>query len=67
MKRYKFDILGISESRWIKFGRMKIIIGEIVFYFGREDDLYYEGVVIVMKKGMEKYLMEWKLVNSRII
>ena len=33
----------------------------------REDDLHHEGVVIIMKKGMEKYLMEWKPVNSRII
>jgi len=28
MKRYKLDILGISESRWTKSGRMKTKTGE---------------------------------------
>ena len=67
MKRYKLDILGVSESRWTKSGRMKTTTGETVLYSGREDDLHHEGVAIIMKKGMEKYLMEWKPVNSRII
>ena len=67
MKRYKLDILGVSESRWTKSARMKTTTGETVLYSGREDDLHHEGVAIIMKKGMEKYLMEWKPVNSRII
>ena len=67
MKRYKLDILGVSESRWTKSERMKTTTGETVLYSGREDDLHHEGVAIIMKKGMEKYLMEWKPVNSRII
>ena len=46
---------------------MKTTTGETVLYSGREDDLHHEGVAIIMKKGMEKYLMEWKPVNSRII
>ena len=67
MKRYKLDILGISESRWTRSGRMKTGTGETILYSGREDDLNHEGVVIILKKGMEKYLVEWKPVNSRII
>ena len=67
MKRYKLDILGISESRWSKSGRMKTTTGETVLCSGREDDLHHEGVAIIMKKGMENYLMEWKPVNRRII
>ena len=67
MNRYKLDILGVSESKWTKSGRMKTTTGETVLYSGREDDLHHEGVAIIMKKGMEKYLMEWKPVNSRII
>ena len=46
---------------------MKTTTGETVLYSGREDDLHYEGVAIIMKKGMEKYLMEWKPVKYRII
>ena len=67
MKSYKLDILGVSESRWTRSGRMKTTTGETVLYSGREDDLHHEGVAIIMKKRMEKYLMEWKPVNSRII
>lgn len=47
-----------NEKRWEKFRRMKIIIGEKVFYIGWDDDLYYEGVVVIVEKGMENYLME---------
>ena len=67
MTRYKLDILGVSESRWTKSGRMKTTTGETVLYSGREDDLHHEWVAIIMKKGVEKYLMEWKPVKSRII
>ena len=67
MKRYKLDILGISESRGTKSGRMKTGMGETILFSGRQDDLHHEGVAIILKKGMEKYLMEWKPVNCRII
>ena len=33
MKRYKLDILGVSESRWTKSGRMKTTTGEILRIF----------------------------------
>lgn len=67
MKRYKLDILGISEKRWTKSGRMKTSTGDTILYSWRGDDLHHEGVAIIMKKGMEKCLMEWKPVISRII
>jgi len=66
-KRYKRDILGVSESRWTRSGRMKTGTGEKFLYSGREDDLHHERVSIILKKKMEKYLMGWKPVNSRII
>ena len=46
---------------------MKTTTGETVLYSGREDDSHHEGVAIIIKKEMEKYLMEWKPLNSRII
>ena len=67
MKRYKLVILGISKSRWTRSGRMKTTTGDTVLYSGREDYLHHEGVAIIMRKEMEKYLMEWKPVNSSII
>lgn len=65
--RYKLEILSISGNRWTKSGRMKTTTEEAVFYSGREDDSHHEGVAIIIRKGMSKYLMEWKPVNSRII
>ena len=50
MKRYKLHILGISESRWTGSGKIKTTSGEIVLYSGREDNLHYEGVSIILKK-----------------
>ena len=61
IKRYRLEIFGISEGRWTRSGRMKTGTIETILYSGRE------GVAIILKKGMENYLMEWKPVNSRII
>ena len=67
MRRYKLHILGISETRWTNSGRIKTSTGETVLYSGRDDDQHYEGVAIILKKGIEKCLMEWKPINSRLI
>ena len=67
MKRYKLHILGISESRWTGSGKIKTTSGEIVLYSGREDNLHYEGVSIILKKGVDKSLLEWKPISSRLI
>ena len=67
MMRYILDMLGKSESRWTKSGKMKTTTVETVPYSGREYDSHHEGVAIVMKKGMEKHLMGWKPVSNRII
>ncbi|KAL9965923.1 hypothetical protein ACROYT_G029790 [Oculina patagonica] len=34
---------------------------------GRCDNLYYEGVAIILKKGADRALLEWKPINSRLI
>lgn len=56
-----------NESRWEKSGRLKTTTGEKVFFSGVENDSYQEGVAVIVEKGMENHLMEWKPVNSRII
>ena len=38
-----------------------------MLYSEREDDQHHEGVVIIFKKGLEKCLIDWKLINSRLI
>ncbi|XP_005091913.1 craniofacial development protein 2-like [Aplysia californica] len=67
MRRYGLHILGISESHWTGSGRLRTATGETLIYFGREDSQKREGVAIILKKGLEKCLMEWKQVNSRMM
>ena len=65
MRRYNLHILGISESRWTRSGRYRTNTGETVLYSDRDDNQHQEGVAIILKKGLEKCLMEWKPINSR--
>ena len=67
MQRYNLHILGVSESRWTGSGRMKTSTGETVLYSGREDDQHHEGVAIILKKGTERSLVEWRPINSRLM
>ena len=45
MQRYHLDILGISECRLNRLGKVKTLTGEIV-YSDREDEHHSNGVVI---------------------
>ena len=67
MRNYNMHILGISESMWTGTGRHKTNTGETVLYSGRDDNQHHEGVAIILKKGLEKCLMESKPVNSRLM
>ena len=67
MRRYNLHLLGISESRWTGSGKIRSETGETVLYSGREDNNHFEGVAIILRKGMEKTLIEWKPINSRMI
>ena len=67
MKRYRLNILGISEMRWTDSGIMTLGSGETVCYSGRSDGQHQEGVGILMDKEARKSMMGWEPVNSRII
>lgn len=67
MHRYGLDVIGVSESRWTGSGKLRTATGETVLYSGREDNQHSEGVAIILKKGVEKCLMEWKPINNRLI
>ncbi|XP_061188858.1 uncharacterized protein LOC133197034 [Saccostrea echinata] len=67
MRRYNLHVLGVSESRWTDSGKIRTTTGETLLYSGREDGLHHEGVAIILKKGIEKSLMEWKPINSRLL
>ena len=67
MRRYGIHILGISEARWPGSGRMTTSTGETVLYSGKDDNLHEEGVAIILRKGTEKCLIDWKPISSRLI
>ena len=67
MRRYNLNILGISDARWTDSGSIKTNTGETVLYSGRDDDRHHEGVAIILQKGIEKSLIEWKPISNRII
>ena len=67
MRRYKLHILGVSESRWTGSGRQTTTTGETVLYSEREDNQHHEEVATILRKGMEKSLLEWKPVSSRLV
>ena len=67
MRRYNLHVMGVSESRWTGTGRLKAVSGETVLYSGRDDELHREGVAIILKKGADRSLLEWKPINSRLI
>ena len=47
MEGYHLDILGISECRWIKAGRMKMTTGQTLIYSG-DEELHEEGGAIMI-------------------
>ncbi|XP_061196570.1 craniofacial development protein 2-like [Saccostrea echinata] len=67
MRQFNLHVLGVSESRWTGSGKMKTTTGETVLYSGRDDNLHHEGVAIILRKGVERCLLEWKPINNRLI
>ena len=63
MNRYNLHILDVSENRWTGAGRQRTGTGETVLYSGRDDNMHFEGVGIILKTELEKSLIEWKQQN----
>ncbi|KAL9969739.1 hypothetical protein ACROYT_G021994 [Oculina patagonica] len=41
--------------------------GETILFSGRNDNLHRQGVALILKRGVEKSLLEWKPINERLI
>ena len=67
VRRCRLHILGVSESRWTGAGRMKTVSGEAVLYLGRDDEQQRDGVAIILKKGGDRSLLEWKPIKSCMV
>ena len=69
MDRYKLDILGLSEVRWVTSGKAMLATGHILLYSGlpNETDNHRDGVGLMLSKKASKSLIEWEPVTERII
>ncbi|GFR79742.1 craniofacial development protein 2-like [Elysia marginata] len=66
-QRYRINILGLSDVRWNGKNTYRAQMGEIMYYFCREDGLQRRGVAIVLGKVTNKSLREWDPANDRIV
>ena len=67
MRRYKLDILGISETHWIQSGQKRINLGELILFSERNDKHHSEGVAIILSKLAQKPLRGWEAHGERIM
>ena len=66
MKRYRLDILGVSECRWTGSGRQVTHDGSTILYSGHEDT-HIRGVALVISKQKANTLLEWEPISDRIM
>lgn len=69
MKRYKLEILGLSETRWNGYGEFKTQNGNTLIYSGFPDEnsARRHGVGILLSPNSRKGLMDWKPISERLI
>ena len=66
INRYKWDVLGISETHWTGEGEL-MSEGIRILYSGRPDNIHREGVALMLGKKAQKAYIEHKAINSRLI
>ena len=69
MKNYKIGVLGLSETRWLQSGQLRLSSGEQLLYSGHIEDgsPNTEGVALMLAPEAHVALTGWEPVNSRII
>ncbi|CAF2944575.1 unnamed protein product [Rotaria sp. Silwood2] len=63
MKRYKYDVIGISEVRWT--GKGETLSGD--FIYSGESNIHTKGVGILLSAKARKSLLCYNPIDSRII
>ena len=66
MRRNRLHVLGISKCRWTGTSYYKTQTGETTLYSGNNDNQHHGGVVLILRKGLQNSLMEWKHVSERL-
>ena len=69
MKRYKIGVLGLSETRWLQSGQLRLLSGEHLLYSGHIEEAvpHTEGVALMLAPEARAALIGWEPVNSCII
>jgi hypothetical protein len=66
---YKIGVLGLSETRWLQTGELRLSSGEKLLYSGHTDNgvLHTEGVALMLAPRVRQALIGWEPVNSFIV
>ena len=69
MKHYKIGVLGLSETRWLQTGQLRLSSGEQLLYSGHTEfgAPHTEGVALMLAPEAQRALIGWEPVTSRII
>lgn len=65
-RRYKLEILGLSEVRWKGSGERRAATGEFLLYSGHESQSE-RGVGLLLTAKAKKSLLSWDPVSDRIL
>ena len=67
MENYKVEVVCVNEARWIDSGKRTLSSGHIILYSGRSDIQHRCGVAIIVTRKVDKTVLEWKLINDRLL
>ena len=68
-KMYGLQVLGLSETRCLRMGQMKLATGEQLVYSGHTEDgaTHTEGVAFMLSSLAQEALVGWEPVSPRIV
>ncbi|MEE4247398.1 MAG: reverse transcriptase domain-containing protein [Kangiellaceae bacterium] len=69
MRKYNIALLGLSETRWLQTGQLRLLTGELLLYSGHEDQnaAHTEGVAIMLSREAQRALIRWEAHGPRLI
>ncbi|VDP53089.1 unnamed protein product [Schistosoma margrebowiei] len=69
MRRYKLEVLGISETHWTQVGQQRLTSGELLLYSGNEKENapHAHRVALMLSKKAQNALIGWESHGPRII
>ena len=66
MRNYRIEVLGISECRWMDFGKVRTQEGEVIVYSGSSGK-HEHGVAIILSRKAAQSLTSWEPISERIV